>query len=281
MSTLSTTLPVASQQPSYVLGHSNREFERLMQQSRFYGELTEEILRKAGLQAGMKVLDIGCGPGDVSLLAAQLVGPTGSVLGIDKSPAAIQTACQRMEQAGLTNAHFQVADLHSFQPDAMVDALIGRFVLLYLPDPAEVLRRLSGYVRPGGVIAFHEMDMSSARSNPRLPLFENLVEWIRETYRRTKLEIDMGSKLYPTFVAADLPAPAMHLATRLGAGNDTFVTTYLAETIRSLLPIMEKLGVVSAANVQIDTLAERMRQELVDRQGVMIMPALIGAWTLV
>ncbi|MEZ4865976.1 MAG: class I SAM-dependent methyltransferase [Caldilineaceae bacterium] len=281
MNTLSTTLSSTEQQPSYVLGHSNREFERLIQQSRFYGELTEEILRKAGVKSGMAVLDIGCGPGDVALLAAHLVGPTGSVLGIDKSPDAIQTACQRVAQAGLTNVHFQVADLHSFQPVARVDALVGRFVLLYLPDPAAVLRRLSAYVRPGGVIALHEMDMSSVRSNPRLPLFETMIEWILETYRRAKLEIDMGCKLYPTFVAAGLPAPQMHLAARLGAGSDLFVPTYLAQTIRSLLPTMEKLGVASVADVQIDTLAERMSQEMVERQGVMIMPSLIGAWTTI
>ena len=92
----------------YVFGHSDAELQRLIDQSRFLGDLTEQVLRQAGLGPGMRVLDIGCGAGDVSFLAASLVGATGSVLGIDKSPEAVALAHKRAVQAGLSNVQFKV-----------------------------------------------------------------------------------------------------------------------------------------------------------------------------
>jgi ubiquinone/menaquinone biosynthesis C-methylase UbiE len=67
------------------LGHSESELQRLLNQSHFYGELTEEVLKRAGIAKGMHILDVGCGAGDVSFLAASIVGPAGSVLGVDSS----------------------------------------------------------------------------------------------------------------------------------------------------------------------------------------------------
>jgi SAM-dependent methyltransferase len=79
----------------YVLGHSDIELRRLAMQSAFWGELTEEIFRRAGIGVGMHVLDIGSGAGDVAFLAAKLVGPSGSVLGIDRSESAVKRASAR------------------------------------------------------------------------------------------------------------------------------------------------------------------------------------------
>ena len=73
----------------YFLGHSDAEIERLAQQSAFYRDATEALLKSAGLGPGMRVLDIGSGAGDVSLLAAEMVGPSGAVLGIDRTVAGV------------------------------------------------------------------------------------------------------------------------------------------------------------------------------------------------
>jgi SAM-dependent methyltransferase len=82
-------------QPRYILGHDRDELDRLIDQARFFGDLTEEVLRRAGVGPGMRVLDLGCGTGDVSFLAARLVGPTGAVLGVDRSPEAVAVAERR------------------------------------------------------------------------------------------------------------------------------------------------------------------------------------------
>ena len=80
---------------TYALGHADVEVRRLLLQGRLYNDYTEHALRLAGLRPGMRVLDIGCGPGDVSFLAARLVGPTGSVLGVDAAPAMVELARDR------------------------------------------------------------------------------------------------------------------------------------------------------------------------------------------
>src|SRR2546430_5550796 len=96
----------------YVLGESDAEFRRLEMQSAFVRDLTEDVLKRAGLRPGMRVLDIGSGIGDVALLAGGLVGPTGSVLGIDRSAAAVETAERRVAQARQHGGiRFAVADL--------------------------------------------------------------------------------------------------------------------------------------------------------------------------
>jgi SAM-dependent methyltransferase len=77
---------LGGRQPRYILGHDRDELDRLIDQARFFGDLTEEVLRRAGVEPGMRVLDVGCGTGDVLFLATRLVGPTGAVLGVDRSP---------------------------------------------------------------------------------------------------------------------------------------------------------------------------------------------------
>src|SRR2546425_12792213 len=122
--------------PVYVLGHSEIELDHLISQSRFYGELTEEVLCRAGIGAGMRVVDVGCGARDVSLLLASLVGPTGSVLGVDRAAESMQVAQARVAGAQLTPVTFRHCDLADLLLDTSVDAGGGRFVLLYLADPA-------------------------------------------------------------------------------------------------------------------------------------------------
>src|SRR5512138_970953 len=119
-----------TQDQSYILGHQDNELDRLIKQAQFYGDLTKHVLQLAGLQPGMRVLDVGCGAGDVSFLAAQFVGPKGQVIGVDKSSEAIAFASRRAASARLTNMQFVASDLLELQLAEPVDALIGRLVLM-------------------------------------------------------------------------------------------------------------------------------------------------------
>jgi ubiquinone/menaquinone biosynthesis C-methylase UbiE len=157
----------------------------------------------------MRVLDLGCGVGDTSLVAARLVGPSGVVVGVDRSAEAVDVAQRHATTARRRNSvQFVVADLDTFVPGEPFDAIIGRLILLYLRDPAATLRRLSGYVRPGGVVAFQEMAMPLARSNPDGAHFRQCSDWILAAFARAGVETDMGGKLFATFLAAGLPSPA-------------------------------------------------------------------------
>ena len=100
------------------------------------------MLRAAGIRPGMRVLDVGCGAGDVSFLAATLVGRDGSVVGVDRSAEAIALAKRRAADVGLANVSFVTQDLQELATDARFDAIIGRLVLMYFPEPDALLRRL-------------------------------------------------------------------------------------------------------------------------------------------
>ena len=98
-------------------------FRRRVQTARapggYYRDLTEDVLVRAGIGPGMRVLDVGCGVGDVSLIAGRLVGPTGSVLGVDRSSEALEAAARRTGQAGQARwVRFAAAELGTYRPEA-------------------------------------------------------------------------------------------------------------------------------------------------------------------
>jgi 2-polyprenyl-3-methyl-5-hydroxy-6-metoxy-1,4-benzoquinol methylase len=262
----------------YVLGHGSDEHRRLILQSRFIGELTEIVFAHAGLERGMRVLDVGCGAGDVSLLAAAFVGEGGSVLGIDQSPESVSLATERAKTAGLDHVRFEVGQLESFAHEGHFDALVGRLVLLYLREPSVVLRQLAELVRPGGIIAFQEMEMTTARAVPEVPLFTQVGRWIVEAFTRAGVETSMGSRLYSVFQQAGLRAPEMISGGRVEGSAESPIFDWLAGTVRSLLPMIEKTGVATKEEVGIDTLAERLRAAVAERNAVVHAPIFVGAW---
>jgi SAM-dependent methyltransferase len=265
--------------PEYVLGHSESELQRLSLQAQYWGEATLELLHRAGIGPGMRVLDLGCGAGDVSILAATLVGSSGSVVGVDCSAEAIAGATRRANATGMTQIQFQVANLEEYGSAQRFDGIIGRFVLLYLADPAAALRKLLRLVRPDGVVAFLEMDMTAAHSVPPVALVETAMEWVRETFRRACVPLDLGPQIWRIFRAAGLPDPSLMVRWKAEPAPAAAGTHYFVETVRSLLPMMERAGVVSASEVDIETLATRLQGALMAEQATMLSPSVVGTWS--
>jgi ubiquinone/menaquinone biosynthesis C-methylase UbiE len=265
--------------PQYTLGHSTDELDRLIGQARFLGDLTEQLLRLAGLARGMRVLDVGCGAGDVSFLAARLVGSEGTVIGVDRAPEAIGMARERACAAGLANVEFLVGDISELSLDVPVDALIGRLVLMYFAEPATALRHLLRNLRPGGVVAFQELQVEAASSEPHCPAYEAAVERVRRTLARAGNDSQAGLKLWRIFREAGLPVPQLLQAARVEGGPDSPIYTQVAQITRTLLPVMERTGIATAAEVAVDTLAARLRDEAVAQDAVLVFPPLIGAWS--
>jgi ubiquinone/menaquinone biosynthesis C-methylase UbiE len=115
-------------------------------------DLTADVLRRSGRKRGMRFLDLGCGSGDASLLIANVVGPSGLVVGVDGSAEAIDEAEKRATVAGYCYwTRFVRADPETFVPHERFDAVVVRLNLLRQGEPATFLR-LSACVRPDGVI---------------------------------------------------------------------------------------------------------------------------------
>jgi ubiquinone/menaquinone biosynthesis C-methylase UbiE len=275
------TIPPMTPNPDYVLGHSQRELQRLALQAEYWNDATLELLQRAGITTGMRVLDLGCGGGDVCLLAASVVGPSGSVVGVDRSAEAIETARRRTAAAGVTNVQYQLASIEAFLDSDTFDAMIGRFILMYSADPATGLERLLTLVKPGGIVAFLEMDMVAARTVPPVAFVATVVDWLRETFRRGGVQIDLASQVWRIFQTAGLMDPAMIVRSKVEAAPAPSATVYVAETVRSLLPMMERLGVATAAEVDIDTLAGRLQHALDEHQASMLSPLVVGTWSRV
>jgi ubiquinone/menaquinone biosynthesis C-methylase UbiE len=246
---------------SYALGRSAAETERLIRQAQIYGPLTRQLFLAVGISSGMKVLDVGSGAGDVALLLADLVGPRGSVVGVEMNPTILETARARVRAAGWMNVTFFEGDVDDVGLDDDFDAVVGRWILMYLPDPVGVLRRLLSHLRPGGVVAFQENDFTYPPTTfPPAPLHEKVKRWTTPPPGSPGPEQQMGSKLYRTYLDAGLRAPQLRLEAPIGGGEDWPGYAYVADTIRSLLPMLEQVGgLVSAEEVEVDTLADRLR----------------------
>lgn len=268
---------VAPSTQPYVLGHSEPELIRLERQGQIFGAETRDVLRRAGIAPGMRVLDVGCGVGDVSMIAAEIVGQTGEVTGIDKSEQALASARARAARAGYHWLNFSALDLYAAEPKGVYDAVIGRFILMHIPDPVAALARLSRFLRAGGIVAFIEMDIEQAGAYPPMPLLDECVEWICATYRKVGAEPNMGSRLYRTFRAAGLE-PRLSGSCRIESGPDSIVYEFAAETLKSLLPAMEAHNIATAEAVGAETIAQRLRQAAVAGDHCIFMPRLIGAW---
>jgi len=264
---------------NYPLGYSEQEARRLADQGAFLEGFTADVLRRAGLAPGMRVLDIGCGVGDVSILAAKMVGQEGSVLGVDRAPSAVETARRRIESLGITNVRFAQSELAAFETDQQFDAIIGRLVLLYVPDPALVLRRLLRYLEAGGIVAFQEYDMQEASQTPPSELFLKTRQWIIDAFVAANAVPNMGTKLYTTFLHAGLPPPDMVATTPVVCGPTTTGYEYLIRVLRSLLPLIEQKRLADVSEIDIDTLAARLRDDAVANERVAFLPRIVGAWT--
>lgn len=264
----------------YVLGHSERELERLHRQGAVYYDMTRDILVRAGLKKGMRVLDIGCGAGDVSMIAADIVSEEGFVHGIDPAAEALETARRRLAAQGKSWAHFSLGTLEALEDGSQFDAIIGRFVMMHIENPNEALSTLRQRMRPGALISFIEFDLSTAAVYPPLMLAQQCFGWVCEVYRRMGRQIEFGVTLFSAFRAAGL-TPQMAGLTRITTANDEAGIDFLVESVRSLLPVIMKLGIATEETVSINTLHQRLLREAHSGEHCAFYPSLVGAWATV
>lgn len=268
----------APPQTGYALGHSDEELERLSRQAQAFEPFTRQLFQNAGIAAGSRVLDVGSGSGDVALLAAELVGSSGEVIGTDRASDAVNRATARARARGITNVKFLEVDPTELPLDRPFDAVVGRLILMYYPDPVVALRKFAGYLRRGGLLVFQEFDVAHCRSLPIAPTFERHVGWIKQALSATGARAQLGLELYSVFLAAGLPGPSMRMDALIGGGPDAVAYELVTEVTKSLLPVMEKFKIATAAEIDLSSLAQRLRDEVVASKGVVLSPALIGAW---
>ena len=262
---------------NYALGSTDAEHERLTRQAALLAPCTERFFREAGIGSGQRVLDIGSGVGDVAMLAAQLVGPSGEVVGIERDPRSIVRARARVADARLSHVTFIECDASQVQCAQPFDAVVGRFILQFLPDPVTVLRILRQMVRPAGVIAFQEVSyIPFLALSTSLPLWSAAASLAHETIRRCGTNTEIGIALHQTFQEAGFSPPAMRMEILLG--SDPEFTRWIYDLLCSLRPQIGE-RTTPACLGDFNTLPQRLQAEVAAAQTVVPFVGLVGAWS--
>ena len=265
------------EEAAYVLGHSEEELQRLQLQARCLEGLTHRLITECGIKPGMRVLDFGTGAGDVALLVAQTVGPSGAVVGIDQEERSVALSRRRAEAAGLRNATFAAGGDDSLAQHGSFDAVIGRLVLVHQPDAGATIRRIAEVVKPGGVVAFLE---PSGFDESQTPPERKLIIALCRSIGRLMAALPgngIADRFVPCFVEAGLGEPHIQREAPVVGSPELFLQWGVA-TYKAFLPTMERLGIVDPAIGDPSTLIERLLAEARDHSGQFVTPIYAGAW---
>lgn len=181
----------------YVLGTHDEEIERLGLQHRAWRQRALDAWRSARIGPGQAVLDVGCGPGYASLDLAELVGPSGRVIAVDKSERFLRALDATCRQRGITNIETHSADFDAGEfPDGIADRAWCRWVLAFVKNPRAVLARMAAALAPEGVIVLHEyFDYSTWRAAPQCSELEEFVSAVMASWRDNGGEPDIALQL--------------------------------------------------------------------------------------
>ena len=260
----------------YVLGRSPQEYARLARQAEIMKPMTKRLFAEAGIRPGMTVLDLGSGAGDVAMLLAEMVGPGGKVIGLDLDHDAMQHARERAAVARFGNITFIHSDFAHYIPDAPLDAIVGRLVLMYQADPAAALAKLTKHLRPGGVVAFIEPWFQPPPGPDSI--MKTAVTVIVETLRRSGAHVDLGPRMHRVFQAAGLPLPTMRFEAIMDPRQDSSAYQYVSDTVANLMPKALEYGIPGADTLDIASIPERMRTELNAVGYAMVVAPMVCAW---
>jgi len=238
--------------------------------------MTQRVFAEAGIRSGMRVVDLGSGAGDVCMLLAEMVGPSGAVIGIDLDQEATLHAQNRAAAAGIGNIEFVHSDFEHYAPAAPVDAIVGRLVLMYQADPGAALGVLVKHLRPGGVVAFIEPWFQTP-AGPESTMKTGITILV-ETLRRSGAHVDLGPRLHRVFQAAGLPLPNMRFEAIMDPRDDSSIYQYVADTLENLLPKAIQYGIPGAAELNVASIPAGIRRELSAVGYAMVTTPVVCAW---
>ena len=238
-----------------------------------YGPGTRRVLLESGLRGGMRVADLGCGVGTVTALLAELVGPTGHVVGIDSSAAQLAQARERLNTDG---AHIQFVEASATAtglPPGSIDLVYCRFLLIHLPEPERALREMFALLKPNGILVCEDGDLTASGSEPpsALDAFSDL--WGRLGPRRG-LDYTLGRRLFQMVLAAGLPTPGITFNQPVLARGEN--KRFLELSVAEAGPAFVEAGLITAE--ELESILAEMRCLSADEAVLAVMPRIAQVW---
>ena len=258
----------------YSLATGEAAVRRLTALHRVCSPAGRRVLLRAGLEPGMAVADLGCGVGATSRMLAEMVGPSGSVTGVDVSAAQVEQARNLCAGEGICNATFVVASATATGlPRNSFDLVYCRFLLLHLVNPAACLREMREILKPGGILVVEDGDLTTAGSAPpsSLRAFADLFGRLGPT---RDLNYAMAGDLYAMVKAAGFPEPDIEIhQPAMVRGEERFLLKW---SVEEAAPAYIAAGLVTAA--EMETILADMDRDTRDPEILVLGPRMSLVW---
>jgi ubiquinone/menaquinone biosynthesis C-methylase UbiE len=185
---------------SYILQVGQQGSDRLKLLDEIYGPFTQNFIKRAGLQPGMEVIDIGCGTGNTSCWLAKEVGSGGRVLGVDISEEQINSARETAKHENISNIDFICCSVYELATlKKQFDFVFSRFVLVHLTEPYRAWENMYSLVKSNGILAIDEQNLQNAAVLPSHPAFSKSIQLALQLAKIKKINLDFGAELYSLF----------------------------------------------------------------------------------
>ena len=240
-------------------------------------DFTTQLLIDAGIRDGMRVLDVGCGTGDVCFLLSNLVGQSGEVVGVDHDEDALVTARKRETAGHCCMPVFINSGLLDLDESVgMFDAIVGRRVLMYQADTVATVSALARHLRPGAIMVFQEHDTTMAPASiDAFPLHRAAQGWIQQMIAGEGADLHIGFNLHGILTGAGLCVADVRAECVVQTPDTPYSLGYI---VRACLPRIIALGVATPDEVGIETLQQRLDEERKQSSGIYIGDVMFGAW---
>lgn len=260
----------------YFLGYRQAEQERLQRQAQELEQEARSLLDQIGLRAGARAVEIGCGPRGCLDLLSERVGATGEVVGVERSDEAVELARKFVAENNLANVRVLHTDARQTGlPRGELDLATARLVLVNIPHPEEVVAEMAALVRPGGVVALHEVDWVANACDPPLPAWTRLNQLMIDFAAVNGNDLYIGRRLPRLLREAGLTdvqvKPLIHVP-ELGHGRRMLLLD-LVENLRERV-LSEKL----IGKAELDESMASARRHLEDPHTLEIFALYFQAW---
>lgn len=254
-------------EPRYMLAAGEQGNARLRLIDSIFGGATRQFLLACGLSPGLRVAEIGCGVGLVSLWMAELGA---SVIAVDGKAAQIETAGRYVREQGISNIEFRAADAYETGlARAAFDLVYSRFLMCHLQDPMRALREMYSLLKPGSVLACEDYDQQSVSSEPLSHAYRRLNEISNGMDKAFGVNSgDIGSRLPKLIAEAGFETPQVRIQQHAFHRGEEKRLWEL--TLQEARPAIVEHGV--AASEELDRICDELRR-IAEDESVLVIAA--------